>query len=71
MGVCSMTTMIEALIKARKALLEVDPLYDEIHCEEYCAWCHEMDGHTDDCQREIALEAIEEVLGPFEETDGV
>lgn len=62
-----MMTMVEALKEARKALLEVDPLYDVIRREVRCAWCHEVGGHANTCQREIALEAIEAALGPFQE----
>lgn len=72
-----MTTMVEALKEARKALLQVE-LYEHtnwiryttgcgnVYFVEACAWCHQRKEHTDICQREIALEAIEAALGPFE-----
>jgi len=67
-----MMTMVDALGEARKALLQVDRIEHTNwfrHCEdgvmfvEACAWCHKENGHTDGCQREVALAAIEEVLG--------
>lgn len=64
-----------ALEKAYAALIEVEEIehtnwtrhtpgfYDEtVHFVSACAWCHEEAGHADDCPRQAALHAIEEVL---------
>lgn len=66
---------IDALCKARAALMQVEMIehtnwtrhtpgfYDDaVRFVEACAWCHKENGHSDNCPRQAALAALEEVL---------
>ena len=71
--------IVQALQKAREALLQVEkvehtnwthhvPGYyeDTVRFVEACAWCHERNGHSAECLRQIALIAIDRAMSQSE-----